>query len=96
MHIHGPDLLQGPVSRHRGWWNCTEFDSMEVMPNQPSCRQSPTRRRTAERRPPPDAPIRTDLVERIRKEIAEGSYDTPQKFEAALDRLLDRLEENDS
>ncbi len=49
MHIHGPDLLQGPVSRHRSWWNSPEFDSMV--------------------------------------------YDTPEKFEAALDRLLDRLEE---
>ena len=93
MHIHGPYLLQGPVSRHRGWWNSPEFDSMEIMPNPPSCRQSPARRKTAERRPPPDAPIRTDLVRRVRKEIAEGLYDTPEKFEAALDRLLDRLEE---
>ena len=91
MHIHGPNLLEGPVSRHRGWWNCPEFDSMEIMPNSTSCRQPPARKR-ADRRPPPDAPIRTELVERIRKEIADGTYDTPDKFEAALDRLLDRLE----
>lgn len=95
MHIHGPNLLEGPVSRHRGWWNCTEFDSMEIMPNPSSYRQPPARKR-AERRPPPDAAIRTDLVERIRNEIANGTYDTPEKFEAALDRLLNRLEEKDS
>jgi negative regulator of flagellin synthesis FlgM len=95
MHIHGPNLLEGPVTRHRGWWNCPEFDSMETMPNPISCDPRADRQR-AERRPPPDAPIRTELVERIRKEIADGAYDTPEKFEAALDRLLDRLEEKDS
>ncbi len=40
-----------------------------------------------------DAPIRVELVERVRREIAEGTYDTPEKFELALDRLLQRLEE---
>ena len=33
-----------------------------------------------------------DLVARIRKEIAEGIYDTPEKFEIALARMLERLD----
>jgi hypothetical protein len=37
--------------------------------------------------------FRPDLVERVRREIAAGTYDTPEKMEAALDRLLDRLTE---
>lgn len=37
--------------------------------------------------------VRTDLVERVRREIASGSYDTPEKWELTLDRLLDRLEQ---
>ena len=41
---------------------------------------------------PPDRPVRTELVERVRREIAEGTYDTPEKWEAALDRLCRRLE----
>jgi hypothetical protein len=40
-----------------------------------------------------DRPIRTELVARVRREIAEGTYDTPEKFEKALDKLLARLEE---
>jgi hypothetical protein len=32
------------------------------------------------------------LVERVRREIAEGVYETPEKWEQALDRLLDDLE----
>jgi hypothetical protein len=39
------------------------------------------------------ADIRMDLVQRVRREIADGVYDTPDKWEAALDRLLDRLEQ---
>ena len=36
--------------------------------------------------PLPQRGIRTDLVARVRREIAEGRYDTPEKWEAALDR----------
>jgi hypothetical protein len=32
--------------------------------------------------------IRADLVARVRREIAAGTYDTPEKFALALDRLL--------
>jgi hypothetical protein len=36
-------------------------------------------------------PIRAELVERVRREIAAGTYDTPRKMEIALARLLERL-----
>jgi hypothetical protein len=35
--------------------------------------------------------FRPDLVRRVRAEIAAGTYDTPEKWDLALDRLLDRL-----
>jgi hypothetical protein len=38
-----------------------------------------------------ERPIRWELVERVRREIAAGSYDTPEKMEIALDRLLEQL-----
>jgi hypothetical protein len=38
--------------------------------------------------------FRADLVARIRREIAEGTYDTPEKLEIALGRLLARLEQD--
>lgn len=41
--------------------------------------------------PAHDPTIRRELVERVRREIAAGDYDTPERWEAALDRLLDRL-----
>lgn len=36
--------------------------------------------------------IRWQLVDRIRKEIAEGTYDTEEKLEKALERLADDME----
>lgn len=33
--------------------------------------------------------IRTDKVDRIKAEIAAGTYETPEKLSVALDRLLD-------
>ena len=36
--------------------------------------------------------IRHDLVARVRREIAAGEYDTPEKMDKALDRLLMSLE----
>jgi len=36
-------------------------------------------------------PTRPELVERVRAEIAAGSYETPQRLEVALDGLLEDL-----
>jgi hypothetical protein len=65
----------------------------------PSCLQGPVRRGRFRRPVPqssghPQPDIRPDLVERIRREIAEGTYETPEKWQAALDRLLERLAED--
>jgi len=35
--------------------------------------------------------IRFERVAELRRQIADGSYDTPEKMDAALDRFLDRL-----
>lgn len=43
----------------------------------------------------PQSGIRQELVDRIRREIAEGTYDTPEKWEAALDLLLRQLDEQE-
>ena len=39
--------------------------------------------------------FRAGLVEEVRRQIAAGTYDTPEKFDAALDRLLERLEKDE-
>jgi negative regulator of flagellin synthesis FlgM len=35
--------------------------------------------------------IRIDRVADIRRQIADGSYETPEKIDAALDKFLDRF-----
>jgi hypothetical protein len=41
-----------------------------------------------------DEPIRFELVQRIRREIAAGTYDTPEKWEATLTRLFQHFEDD--
>ena len=38
--------------------------------------------------------IRWELVQRIRKELAAGTYETPEKLEKAMERLLERLQQD--
>lgn len=38
-------------------------------------------------------PVRQELVDRVRAEIAQGTYETPEKFAQALDALLDDVAE---
>jgi negative regulator of flagellin synthesis FlgM len=35
--------------------------------------------------------IRTDLVDRVKGEIAAGTYETPERVDATVDRLMDEL-----
>jgi negative regulator of flagellin synthesis FlgM len=80
MHSHGSSLLRGPVSRERNCWSLPRDSNPYTLMND----------RTE--KPAYEPEVRTDLVQRVRREIAAGTYDTPEKWEAALDRLLDRLE----
>lgn len=88
MFTHLPDCLKGPVTQDRGWWPRADE---EVMDHEDTSPFDPASRNTVPRLDDPN--IRRELVERVRREIAEGTYDTPEKWEAALDRMLDRLEQ---
>jgi hypothetical protein len=84
MLTHGPSCLEGPVTRARPWW---------LLAQQVPRTRTRTMKNPIPNPQPDDRPIRHDLVERIRREIADGTYETPEKWEAALERLLERLEE---
>jgi hypothetical protein len=77
MIRHGATCLDGPVTKDRNWWVAS----------------APTGLATAAGDNVTDNDIRPDLVRRVRAEIAAGTYDTPEKLELALDRLLDRLDQ---
>lgn len=77
MQRHRATCLSGPLSRTRRCWaSPTEAAS------QPAAGGPPTTGRE----------IRIELVERIRREIAEATYDSPEKLEIALERMLNRME----
>jgi hypothetical protein len=79
MMMHTTTCLKGPVSRTRHCWKKGPAQGKE----------SATHVRRPAREDRAGDGIRHDLVARVRKEIAAGTYDTPERWEAALDRLLD-------
>lgn len=80
MVNHGPKNLDGPVSRTSAWWTVA-LSGEPVSSSEAS---------TANQE---DRPIRHELVERVRREIADGTYETSEKWKAALDRLFRTLEQ---
>jgi hypothetical protein len=44
----------------------------------------------------PQHGIRADLVARVRREIQQGSYETPEKLEIAFRRLLEDMADSPS
>jgi hypothetical protein len=76
MYRHGPSSLQGPTSWSRPWWLNADADAELAV-------------LLGEAATPG---MRLDLIARIRSEIAAGVYDTPEKWELALERLLDHVE----
>jgi hypothetical protein len=82
MHEHGPNCLGGPLRGSPAWWR-------GMATREPVETSAQDR---AKKRPKKDGSggIRRELVERVRREIEAGTYDTPEKWDAALDSLLER------
>jgi negative regulator of flagellin synthesis FlgM len=85
-HVHGPHGVNAPHAARR---------PAEPQPSQPA--QVPVD--SVEISPAAEAAvqaaesgaIRQNLVDRVRAEIAAGTYETPAKLDMALDRLLDEI-----
>ena len=88
MVRHGPTCLTGPVSKARVLWFWTDSGATQTenIILEPPTMPDPLSSRTD---------IRIDLVQRVRREIAAGVYETPEKWDAALDNLLDRLSQGE-
>ena len=89
MYNHPSSPFPGPVTQARSWWADDKvrprfwlqpFDLEEVAMNSRDDESLRGRRS-----------IRWELVHRVRREIADGIYETPEKWDVALDRLMDRL-----
>ncbi len=84
-HVHGPHGVNGPHfnranSPQSGKAAAGPADQLDISPAAEAAIQA------AE-----GGKIRPDLVARVRGDIASGTYETPEKLDAALDRLLDEV-----
>jgi negative regulator of flagellin synthesis FlgM len=84
-HIHGPHGINAPHAPFRG----------QAAPSTPSARPadrveiSPAAEAAV--RAAESGEVRQDLVNRIRAEISGGTYETQEKLDSALSRLLDEI-----
>jgi len=82
MYWQPPVGLRGPVTRARAWWNVPTFKSNTDRDSLPAGNTAVV-----------DEEIRADLVARVRQEIAEGRYETAEKWDASLEQMFARLEQ---
>lgn len=86
-HLHGPQAVNPPHSSKVSRPGPTDHggpirDELEIS----------DAARAAEIQPASGgAPIRQDKVNAIRAQIAAGTYETPEKLDAAIDRFLDEI-----
>src|SRR5258708_6181760 len=72
MYNHPPSTLAGPVTQPRPWWVDDETE-----PLAPSLRcEEATMNRPDDELHRSERPIRWGLVNRVRQEIADGTYET--------------------
>jgi negative regulator of flagellin synthesis FlgM len=87
MIRHGPNCLEGPFAR-------TSFLQSASQTSEPKTAPDTSSKSTQSASTPPEnTAMRWDLVERVRQEIAAGTYETPEKWEAALEQLFRRAEQ---
>lgn len=83
--VHSPQSLKGPHSNQRA--NGTKPNSSVNQADQLDISAAADAAASAAE----SGEIRTDLVNRVRQEIANGTYETPEKLDAALDNFLDQI-----
>jgi negative regulator of flagellin synthesis FlgM len=84
-HIHGPHGTQGPhfANRNQASEVSGRGEAVDRVDISPAAQEAIRLAETGE--------VRQELVDSIRAEIAAGTYETPAKLEAALERMLDEI-----
>ncbi len=84
-HIHGPHGINAPHAPFRG----------QAAQESPSAKSSDRVDISAAAEAAIQAgetgEVRHDLVDQIRAQLAAGTYETPAKLDAAIERLLDEI-----
>ncbi len=92
MHISGTTQIHGPHginAPHATRPNQAAQQSPATEPTGDTVEISPAAEAAV--RGAEGGDIRAELVNRIRAQIADGTYETPDKLDAAVSRLLDEI-----
>jgi negative regulator of flagellin synthesis FlgM len=84
-HVHGPHGINAPHSIHRGQPS-TQTPAGGAVDRLEISAAADAAAKAAE-----TGEVRQELVNNIRAQIAAGTYETPAKLDAALERLLDEM-----
>lgn len=91
MQIYGPSHVHGPQGLNGPHFNRTNGTPTGKSAAGPADLLDISAAAEAAVKAVENGEIRSDLVARVRNEIAAGTYETPEKLDAALDRLLDEI-----
>lgn len=87
-HLHGPQSINAP---HQSTSRLTADDATSSPAVQSVDQLDISEAAQAASESRESAPIRFDRVAEIRAQIADGTYDTADKLDLAIDRLMDDL-----
>jgi negative regulator of flagellin synthesis FlgM len=91
MHINGPSQVHGPQAINAPHFTQRTQGSQAASGAASTDRVEISQAAEAAMKATEAGGVRHELVNQIRSQIAAGTYDTPDKMNAAVDRLLDQM-----
>jgi negative regulator of flagellin synthesis FlgM len=91
MQIHGPSQVHGPHSVEAPHFTQRTPASQATSAGSAVDRVDISPAADAASRATETGGVRQDLINLIRNQIASGTYDTPEKMDIAMERLLDQM-----
>ena len=91
MHIQGPSQVHGAHGINGPHFTQRTQGSQATPANQAVDRVEISSAADAAAKASEAGGVRNDLVNLIRGQIASGTYDTPEKMDIAMERLLDQM-----
>jgi negative regulator of flagellin synthesis FlgM len=91
MQIHGPSQVHGPQSINAPHFSQRTTASPATSAGSAVDRVEISQAAEAAMKASETGGVRQELVNSIRSQIAAGTYDTPDKMNAAMERLLDQM-----
>ncbi|MDR0706125.1 MAG: flagellar biosynthesis anti-sigma factor FlgM [Planctomycetaceae bacterium] len=91
QYVHGPHNLQGPHRTVPTQESSSAAARYAALQDDIQISDEALRLSSLTNNESSSSGIRFDLVNRIRTEIAAGTYDTPDKMDVAVDRMIGQL-----